>query len=129
MLCLEGAQFWWLQGYISVSFLSASAISDFQLALELFAAKCEVLGIEISTFKSERMVLSEKVGALLTFGVSCCLKWMSFSILGSYRRGEMEPNVVRCRVGSNVYWSLVVKRELFTIRFTFQPPPVVMNCD
>ena len=64
--------------------LLAPSGGDPQLSLVQFTAKCEVVGMRISTSKCETMVLNWKwVECLLQVGSEVFLKWRSSNILGS----------------------------------------------
>ena len=92
----------------------ASSNSDLQLSLGRFAAECEVVGMKISTSKSEAMVLGQKrVGGELLPQVEE-LKYLGVLFTSV---GKMEQDIDR-RIGAalavmqTLKRSVVVKREL-----------------
>jgi len=103
--------------------LLATSDRDLQHALERFAVSCKLVGMRVSTSKSEAMVLCQKTPSGL--GVSCCPKRRNSSISGSCARvrvkwsGRMTDwcgacsnagDVPVCYVeeGLPIYWSIYV---------------------
>nr|XP_049578940.1 vacuolar protein sorting-associated protein 4A isoform X1 [Syngnathus scovelli]XP_049578941.1 vacuolar protein sorting-associated protein 4A isoform X1 [Syngnathus scovelli]XP_049578942.1 vacuolar protein sorting-associated protein 4A isoform X1 [Syngnathus scovelli]XP_049578943.1 vacuolar protein sorting-associated protein 4A isoform X1 [Syngnathus scovelli]XP_049578944.1 vacuolar protein sorting-associated protein 4A isoform X1 [Syngnathus scovelli]XP_049578945.1 vacuolar protein sorting- len=100
--------------------LLASSGRDLQLSLERFAAKCEAVGMRVSTSKSESMVLDRKrVECPLRIGDEILPQVEEFKYLGVLftSEGRMEREIDR-RIGAasavmrTLYRSVVVKREL-----------------
>lgn len=102
-----------------------------------FAARCEAVGMRVSTCEPEAMVLLQKTVDWSGLGVRCCPKLRSSRILGSCLRmrgnwsvalaSESSASAVMCAS----YYTVVVKRELQSSQFitllTFQPSPMVTN--
>ncbi|XP_057686933.1 MLX-interacting protein isoform X2 [Corythoichthys intestinalis] len=101
--------------------LLASSSSDLQLSVERFAAECEAVGMNISTSKSETMILSRKrVECPLRVGDEILPQVEEFKYLEVFftSEGRREREIDR-RIHSG---------DQFTSRSTFLLSPMVTNC-
>ena len=98
--------------------LLAPSVRDFQLSLDLFAAKCKAARMKTSTSKSKTIAQHshlEKVDCLLQLRRRSCSKWKSSCSLGSCSRvrvkwsGRLTGGLVRrpqgCGLCTSPWWS------------------------
>ncbi len=98
-------------------FLLASSERDLQHTPGRFAAKCEAVGMRVSTSKSEAMVLCrKKVDCSFWVGSELLSRAKEFKYLRVLSEGKMEREIDKIGAASAVMWALyqtvVVKKEL-----------------